>query len=62
MKDKFNVSFAEASGQDNFRETQIGIVSISDDRTFLEALKEKIFSFLDSWPQFEVRVLNQEFL
>ncbi len=62
LRNKYNVSVAEKSRQNNFRYTIIGIVSISDDKNYLLQLREKIINFIDSFPEFEATILVQELL
>jgi len=61
LKNTFNIAVAEHSGQNDFTETIISVVAISDDKPLLEKLSAKIIDFFDQTPDFETVILDHEY-
>lgn len=62
MKKKFNIAIAEHSDQNNYRETMLSIVSVSDNKALLERTSSNIIAFFDKMPEFETIIVHHEYL
>jgi len=54
LKNKFNVAVAELAENDLWKNSTIGIVSVSANKRFLEQLINKIISFIDEFAGIEI--------
>ena len=54
LKNKFNVAVAELAQNDLWKNSTIGIVSVSANKRFLEQLINKIISFIDEFTGVEI--------
>ena len=54
LKNRFNVAVAEVGAQDQWREIELGVVSVGSDRRVVDAELEAITRFLDDDVRFEM--------
>ena len=53
---KFNISIAEVGDTDAWQSSVVGFATVANDRRFVEAIVEKVVSFIDS----EAKVADEE--
>jgi uncharacterized protein YlxP (DUF503 family) len=54
LRNRFNVALAEVGSQDEWRQIELGIVSVGSDRGVVDAELDAITRFLDSDVRFEM--------
>ncbi len=62
IRNEFEVSAAEAADQDLLQRVQIGVVAVGPDQQPLDALMQKILSFVESSLDGEILGFRNEFL
>lgn len=62
LRNKYNISVAERAGENHFRKTGLGIVSVGSDKPLLMRLRERVLTFLDTYPQFDIIIEEEQIL
>ena len=54
LQNKFNLAVAELDNNELWKQTVLGIVSISNDRSLLETLTDKVIGMIDEYHEVEI--------
>ncbi|MCI5675773.1 MAG: DUF503 domain-containing protein [Firmicutes bacterium] len=58
LKNKFNISIAEVSNQDDLHFLGLGIVIVSNDYKFLDEISNKLINFIET--NFDLDIISNE--
>jgi len=54
LQNKFNLAVAELDNNELWKQTVLGIVTISNDRRYLESLTDKVIELIDEYHEVEI--------
>ena len=61
LRKKFNVSVAEVGFQDKWQRSSLAVAVVAESDKFVQEALNKIFSFLDNDPAFEITQYNFDY-